>query len=70
MLRAARVRADITQEDLAEKTKIDVKRIQRIEAGTVNATVKTLVKIASALNLSFWELLSARGRRAPSRPSR
>ena len=69
-LRAARQQADITQEDLAEMTRIDVKRIQRIEAGTVNATVKTLVKIASALNLTFWQLLSDRGRSARSRPPR
>jgi transcriptional regulator with XRE-family HTH domain len=68
VLRAARDRADLTQEDLAERSKIDVKRIQRIEAGTVNVTIKTLVKIASALNLTLWQLLNERGRARSRRP--
>ncbi len=62
-VRAARDRADISQEDLADRSKIDVKRLQRVEAGTVNVTIKTLVRIASALDLTFWQLIHARHRR-------
>lgn len=59
-IRAARERADVTQEDLADRSRIDVKRLQRIEAGTVNVTIKTLVRIASALDLTLWQLLRER----------
>lgn len=70
VVRAARDRADLTQEDLADRSKIDVKRIQRIEAGTVNVTVKTLVKIATALDVPLWELMADGGRRARIRHPR
>jgi transcriptional regulator with XRE-family HTH domain len=58
-MRRARRRAALTQEAAANAAGIDVKRWQRLEAGTVNATVRTLVAVASALGVSFWKLVGA-----------
>jgi len=38
---------------------MDYKRWQRLEGGKVNATVRTLSRVAEALGLSFWELVGA-----------
>jgi transcriptional regulator with XRE-family HTH domain len=56
-VRRARTSAGITQEKAASQADIDYKRYQRIEAGTVNLTVRTLHRIARALDVDFWELL-------------
>jgi transcriptional regulator with XRE-family HTH domain len=61
-LRAARLAAKITQEEAAARAAIDYKRFQRLEAGTVNATVRTLVRAAAAVDLSFWDLVCGRPR--------
>jgi transcriptional regulator with XRE-family HTH domain len=53
----ARVAAGLTQEKAASQAGIDYKRYQRIEAGTVNLTVRTLHRIARALDVDFWHLL-------------
>lgn len=55
-VRAARVTAGLTQEAAAARARIDYKRWQRIEQGSVNVTVRTLVRIATVLNASFWDL--------------
>lgn len=57
-IRAARVEAELTQEEAAAAAEIDYKRWQRLEAGEVNATVRTLVRVAAALDVSFWELFA------------
>ncbi len=56
-IRAARIEAELTQEEAAGVAGIDYKRWQRLEAGKVNATVRTLARAAQALNLTVWELL-------------
>ena len=56
-VRAARARAGLTQEEAAAASAIDVKRWQRIELGTVNATMRTLDRIASALDTTVWQML-------------
>lgn len=48
---------DVTQEELAELSGIDYKRVQRIEAGAVNATLRTLVRIARALQAQLIDLI-------------
>jgi transcriptional regulator with XRE-family HTH domain len=48
----------MTQEDAASAAGIDVKRWQRLEAGEVNATVRTLCRVAKALKMTFWDLVS------------
>jgi transcriptional regulator with XRE-family HTH domain len=57
-IREARERAALTQEDAAAAAGIDYKRWQRLELGQVNATVKTLHRVAEALGTDFWSLLA------------
>jgi transcriptional regulator with XRE-family HTH domain len=59
-VRAARTAVKMTQEDAAAAAGIDYKRLQRIEQGTVNVTVKTLVRIAAAFETDIWSLLACR----------
>lgn len=56
----ARLATGMTQEAAASRAGIDYKRWQRLEAGEVNATVRTLVRAAGALGTTFWELLGAK----------
>ena len=69
-LRSARDAAGLTQEDAAARAGIDYKRLQRVEAGLVNVTMQTIVRIASALDVTFWQLVASeperrkRGRRS------
>lgn len=56
-VRQARESSALTQEEAAARADIDVKRWQRIEAGQVNLTVRTLHRIAVALTIDFWALL-------------
>jgi len=58
-VRRARLAAGLTQEAAAARAGIDYKRWQRLEEGTVNATVRTLVRVSSALGVTFWGLLGA-----------
>lgn len=56
---AARHRQGITQEELAEKAKVNVRTIQRMEKGTVVPRVYTLKAIAQALDIPYHTLLVA-----------
>lgn len=66
-LHSARIHAGLTQEALAARADIDYRRYQRLEQGRVNATFRTLVRIASALRVTVWELLA--GTPAGRKPS-
>ncbi len=57
-IRAARLAAGLTQEEASAASGIDPKRWQRLEQGTVNATVRTLVRVAAALSTTFWILIA------------
>ena len=46
----------MSQEQLAEASKIDPKSIIQIEAGKRNPTIKTLKRVASALHLPLSEI--------------
>lgn len=61
-LKAARAAADMTQEAVAAKAGIDHRRYQRLEQGTSNTTIRTLVRIAAAVGVDVWDLLSRPGR--------
>jgi transcriptional regulator with XRE-family HTH domain len=50
MIKAARVKAGLTQKQLSEKTGIAQPNIVALEAGRYNLTISTLEKIAKALN--------------------
>lgn len=56
-LRSAREQAGLTQEEAASRAGIDYKRLQRLEAGSVNPTVRTLDRVAKALGTDFWSLV-------------
>ncbi|MGC3999592.1 MAG: helix-turn-helix transcriptional regulator [Anaeromyxobacter sp.] len=56
-IRAARVRADLTQEAVAASSGIDYKRYQRLEQGAVNPTIRTLLRVSAAIGVDLWELL-------------
>jgi transcriptional regulator with XRE-family HTH domain len=58
-LRDARHSAGLTQERVAFLSDIDYKRYQRIEAGEVNVTLRTLVRIAEAIGADLWRELLA-----------
>jgi len=38
--------------------RIDWRRWQRLENGTVNPTVRTLLRVSTALGTTFWKLLT------------
>ncbi|MFH1543241.1 MAG: helix-turn-helix transcriptional regulator [Patescibacteria group bacterium] len=49
---------DLTQEELARKANIPYATLMKIENGQVkNPTIKTIYKIAKALNISLDELI-------------
>jgi transcriptional regulator with XRE-family HTH domain len=64
-IKAARQDAELTQEQAAHIAGIDLKRWQRIEAGQVNCTVKTLVRVAQATGTDVYALFK-RPRRSAS----
>lgn len=51
---------NLTQEQLAEKTKSSVNYIGRLERGQHNPSVDKLEKVASALNIEPYELFIQR----------
>lgn len=55
-IKALRTQKGLTQEDLAAKTDISVRTIQRIEAGEVEPRSYTLMAIAAALGVDFEAL--------------
>jgi transcriptional regulator with XRE-family HTH domain len=65
-VRAARIRASLSQEAAAARAGIDYKRWQQIEGGRVNATARTLLRVAEAVDADFWGMLD----RQPGSPSR
>jgi transcriptional regulator with XRE-family HTH domain len=55
-IRSERVKAGLSQEQLAEKADLARNYIGNIERAEYNVTLETLVRIAKALNLSISEL--------------
>jgi transcriptional regulator with XRE-family HTH domain len=53
LIRELRTKKGLTQEDLAAKTDISVRTIQRIESGDVDPRAFTLQSIAAALEVDF-----------------
>ncbi|MFO0714280.1 MAG: helix-turn-helix transcriptional regulator [Sandaracinus sp.] len=66
-IRSRRLRAKLSQEQVAHDAEMDSKRFQRLELGMVNATINTLARVARALGTDYWTLLGAR---PPARMSR
>ena len=58
----------MTQEDLAEKTGLSVRTIQRIESGEVDPRSYTLSQIAEALGVDLAELTKEHEENQPKMP--
>lgn len=56
-VRAARIKANFTQEYLAEQLDISPSHLSNIETGTTKMSLKTIVNIANALSVSCDDLL-------------
>ncbi|MBI2218725.1 MAG: helix-turn-helix transcriptional regulator [Candidatus Rokubacteria bacterium] len=67
-LRALRVERDLTQWAMGERG-VSYKYYQRIESGRVNATIRTLARVARALGVSLSEIFQLPGDQA-RRPAR
>ncbi len=59
-VRVERTIKQLTQAQLAEKIDVHEKYIGKIETGKQNVTIKTLNKIACALNIDIIRLLEKR----------
>lgn len=55
-LRTLRTVRGWTLEEAAERTNIDWKHLQKIEAGLVNLTMLTVVRIAEGYEVPIWVL--------------
>lgn len=58
-VRTRRVRARLTQEELAAQAGVGRSHIAEVEAGTQNSSVDVLARLAAALNCPMWSLLSS-----------
>lgn len=56
-IRRARIEVGKSQEEAAAAAGIDYKRWQRIEAGQVNTTLRTLVRVSAAVGSDFWSIV-------------
>jgi transcriptional regulator with XRE-family HTH domain len=56
-IRRERTARGITQEKLAEKADLNLRTVQKIEAGDINILVTTLVRIHQALKCGWDKLL-------------
>ena len=54
-IRLARKKANLTQEELAEKIGISAKQISRIEIATYSPSLSTFLKLVSILNINISE---------------
>lgn len=59
-IRARRYALGFTQEEMAERLHITTRHYQKIEAGALNITLRTLCKVADALHVLPSELISKR----------
>ena len=57
-IKELRLKKGMTQEELADKTEISVRTIQRIEKGEVDPRSHTIQSIASALEVDYDELIN------------
>lgn len=56
-VRRERDRLKLTQEQLAEKADLHPRALQKVEAGTVDASITTLLRIQRALKCRWEDLL-------------
>jgi transcriptional regulator with XRE-family HTH domain len=59
-IRWERKARNLTQEKLAELTDVNIRTVQKIEAGELNLLITTAVRLQRALKCSWERLLSTR----------
>jgi transcriptional regulator with XRE-family HTH domain len=59
-IRDERLAAGLSQEEAAARASIGYKRWQEIEGARANLTVRTLARIAAALDVEFWDIVRPR----------
>ena len=57
-MRRARVDCEMTQEKLAELVDLNLRTLQKIEAGETNLLLTTVIRIQRALGVSWNHLIS------------
>ena len=57
-IKTERERAELTQQEFAEMADLDVRTIQKIEAGKLNILVTTLSRLRHALKCGWEDLLN------------
>ena len=56
-MKVERMREDLTQFQLAEMIDVHEKYIGKVESGKQNLTIKTLIKLANALDIKLSKLV-------------
>ena len=56
-IKIARIKADLTQERLAERINISPTHLSNIETGTTRVSLSTMISIANALSVTSDDLL-------------
>ena len=56
-IKIARIKADLTQERLAERIEISPTHLRNIETGTTRVSLSTIISIANALSVTSDDLL-------------
>lgn len=57
-IRAARSARGISQEDLAHRAEIDRAHMSKIERGSINPTVMSMVRLAGVMEMTLTELFA------------
>lgn len=65
-IRELRLALGYTQEQVAERAKLDAKHVQAMESGKSNATIATIVALAKALHVTVAELFAAPAKKIKS----
>ncbi len=63
-----RARRRWSQQQAADAAGLDLKHMQKLEYGALNASLKTLVRLARAFDVPVSKLVSVTTARAPKRP--
>ena len=56
-IKVERMRKNLTQFQLAEMIDVHEKYIGKVESGKQNLTIKTLIKLANALDIKLYKLV-------------
>ncbi len=57
LFKKTRLKAGLTQAELAARIDKDQQSIQRFEKGRINPTIVYLIEVATGLDVDLWELI-------------